>query len=70
MEDSHITKYDEDVSIFGVFDGHGGTHVLTQVLNAPSLLQGISCKSFRKINLLLSKNMKKLSLKHSARSIR
>lgn len=25
MEDAHIAKFDENVSVFGVFDGHGGT---------------------------------------------
>ena len=24
MEDSHVIKYEEDVSIFAIFDGHGG----------------------------------------------
>ena len=37
MEDAHIAHYDDNVSVFGVFDGHGGIFSLMQALSAHNL---------------------------------
>ena len=66
MEDAHISAapFDKKVSVFGVFDGHGGKHYLNQ---GPKLLfssRDIFLRSSNLIKGLRNKIMKKLSSKH------
>lgn len=47
MEDSHIANLDigDGVSIFGVFDGHGGTIVLSIIISTFKLCNWVCNKT-------------------------
>lgn len=55
MEDAHISVSplsDKKNSIFGVFDGHGGTSFYTQDLRFQPMLNDISLKNLRKMSVI------------------
>lgn len=62
MEDAHISNIpftEKKLGLFGVFDGHGGTHPLIQVHNALHLFNATSPKNLRKTKTLKKETIKK-----------